>query len=307
MYPDIEDPLRQTYMAMITRSTIRSAASSTALDAKGLRDNTIILFASDNGGATSGMFASGSKSPEEREAEEGGIAQDAKAPAINAPFRGGKGSLYEGGVRVPGIVNWPGKLSSRVVDAPLHMIDVMPTLLALAGGHGDPTHPFDGDDVWTTLAEGAAPPDDDVLINVEAFRGAIRVGDWKLVKVALLPGKTELFNLVDDPGETTNVAEQHPEIVARSRSAPARLCPRSRKPANGSRRSRHSSATRARRSSIPTSTSATTGCRTRRRRFRSSDPGIGSCLAGALERDGSASRKGMSNHRRPRFQSSRRA
>ena len=214
MYPDIEDPLRQTYMAMITSLDDQVGRIVDALEAKGLRDDTIILFASDNSGATSGMFASGSKSPEEREAEEGGIAQDAKAPAINAPFRGGKGSLYEGGVRVPGIVNWPAKLAPSVVDAPLHMTDVMPTLLALAGGRGDAARAFDGDDVWATLSEGTAPPDDEVLINVEAFRGAIRVGDWKLVKVALLPGKTELYNVVEDPSETTNLAEAHPDIVA---------------------------------------------------------------------------------------------
>jgi arylsulfatase A-like enzyme len=94
------------------------------------------------------------------------------------------------------------------------MTDVMPTLLALAGATGDPDRPFDGGNAWATLADGAAPPDDEVLINVEAFRGAIRVGDWKLVKVALLPGKTELFNLAEDPGETTNLADANPRIVA---------------------------------------------------------------------------------------------
>ena len=52
-----------------------------------------------------------------------------------------------------------------------------------------------------------------MLINVEAFRGSVRKGDWKLVKIALLPSKTELFNLATDPGETTNVAEENPEIV----------------------------------------------------------------------------------------------
>jgi arylsulfatase A-like enzyme len=183
------------------------------LNKKGLRDNTIILFASDNGGATSGLFASGSKNKEERDAEEGGIEQGAKAPASNAPFRGGKGSLYEGGVRVPAFVNWPARLQPRVVNEPLHMVDIMPTLLALAGGKGSPDHPFDGRDMWRTIAESFPSPNEDILINVEAFRGAIRKGNWKLLKVALLPGKTELFDLAADPGEATNVAEQHPEIA----------------------------------------------------------------------------------------------
>ena len=53
-----------------------------------------------------------------------------------APFSGGKGSLHEGGVRVPTIVNWPAKLKPRVVNEPLHMVDIMPTVLALAGGQG---------------------------------------------------------------------------------------------------------------------------------------------------------------------------
>lgn len=114
---------------------------------------------------------------------------------------------------MPAIVNWPGKLKPRVVNEPVHMVDVMPTLLALAGGKGSPDHPFDGKDIWKTLAEGKPSPNEDVLIDVAAFRGSVRKGDWKLVKIALLPGKTELFNLAIDPGETTNLAEENPEIV----------------------------------------------------------------------------------------------
>jgi arylsulfatase A-like enzyme len=121
--------------------------------------------------------------------------------------------LHEGGVRVVAFANWPGKLAPRVVDAPVHMVDVMPTLLALAGAKADPAHPLDGKDMWKTISEGASSPNEDILINVEAFRGAVRKGDWKLVKVALLPGKTELFNLRSDPGEKNNVAEANPEIV----------------------------------------------------------------------------------------------
>ena len=212
-YKSIEDKQRRTYSAMITDLDDQVGRIVAELDKKGLRDNTIILVASDNGGATSGLFAQGAKSKEERANEEGGIAPEAKAPASNAPFRGGKGSLYEGGVRVPAIVNWPGKLKPRVVNEPVHMVDVMPTLLALAGGKGSPDHPFDGKDIWKTLAEGKPSPNEDVLIDVEAFRGSVRKGDWKLVKIALLPGKTELFNLAIDPGETTNLAEENPEIV----------------------------------------------------------------------------------------------
>src|SRR4029077_7230481 len=78
---------------------------------------------------------------------------------------------------------------------------------------GSPDHPFDGKDMRKTIAEGAPSPNEDILINVEAFRGAVRKGNWKLLKVVPLPGKTELFNLDRDPGETTNVAEQNPEIV----------------------------------------------------------------------------------------------
>lgn len=212
-YKATPDKLRRTYMAMISELDLQIGRIVAELDKKGLRDNTIILFASDNGGATSGMFAQGAKSNDERGHEEGGIEQGQKAPASNAPFKGGKGSLNEGGVRVPAFVNWPAKLKPRTVNEPVHMVDVMPTLLALAGGAGSPDHPFDGKDMWKTLAEGAPSPNDDVLINVELFRGAVRKGDWKLVKIALLPGKTELYNLAKDPGETTNVGAENPEVA----------------------------------------------------------------------------------------------
>ena len=212
-YKSVPDKQKRAYLAMITALDDQIGRIVDELNKKGLRDNTIILLASDNGGATSGLFAQGAKSNEEREHEEGGIEQGAKAPASNSPFRGGKGSLYEGGVRVPAFVNWPGKLKPRVVNDPVHMVDVMPTLLALAGGKDSPSHPLDGKDIWQTLAEGQPSPNEDVLINVEAFRGAIRKGDWKLYKLALLPGKTELYNLANDPGETENVAGQNPGIV----------------------------------------------------------------------------------------------
>ncbi len=212
-YPDIKDANRRTYAAMVSALDDEVGRIVAALEKKGIRDNTLIVFASDNGGPTSGLFVTGARSPEERKNEEGGIAIGAKTPVSNAPFRGGKGSLHEGGVRVPAFFNWPGTLKPTVVDAPLHMVDIMPTLLALAGAKGSADHPFDGKNIWPTVADGKPSPHEDILINVEAVRGAIRKGNWKLVKIALLPGKTELFDLAKDPAETTNAAEQHPDIV----------------------------------------------------------------------------------------------
>ncbi len=114
---------------------------------------------------------------------------------------------------MPAIYNWPGKIKPIVVNEPIHHVDLMPTLLMLAGGHGNPEKPFDGKDIWGTVAEGKPSPHDDILINVELFRGALRKGKWKLVKIALLPGKTELFDLEADPAEKNNVAQKHPEVL----------------------------------------------------------------------------------------------
>ena len=207
------DEHRHTYAAMITELDTQVGRIVAALKQKNMLDNTLIIFSSDNGGATSALFATGARSPEERE-KSGGVELGAKTPASNGHLRGGKGSLHEGGVRVPTIFYWPTKLKPSVVNEPLDMVDVMPTVLALAGAQGSSDHPFDGKDIWPTVAQNQPSPHEDVLINVEAFRGAIRKGNWKLVKIALLPGKTELFDLSKDPGEQTNVATQFPEIVS---------------------------------------------------------------------------------------------
>jgi arylsulfatase A-like enzyme len=209
VFPDEE---HRTYAAMITGLDAQVGRLVAALEKKGLRENTLIFFTSDNGGATSALFATGARSPEEREAS-GGLAIGAKPPASNAPFKGGKAGLHEGGVRLPAIVNWPARFKPAVVNEPLHHVDVMPTLLALAGGKASADHPLDGKDAIATIAEGKPSPHDDILINVEVFRGAIRKGNWKLLKKAILPGTTELFDLSKDPGETENVADKHPNVV----------------------------------------------------------------------------------------------
>ena len=207
----IKDPTRRTYAAMITSLDDQVGRIVAALEKRGLRENTLIIFSSDNGGPRSAVAASGAHSRAEREAS--GVKQES-LPASNGDLRGGKGSLHEGGVRVPTIFNWPARLKPRVVDEPLHMVDIMPTALALAGAKENPADkPLDGKDIWATVAEGEPSPHDDILVNVEAFRGAIIKGKWKLVKIALLPGKTELFDLTADPGEKTDLAAENPEVV----------------------------------------------------------------------------------------------
>jgi arylsulfatase B len=109
LYKDIKDEKRRTYAAMITAMDMQIGRILASLEKKKMRDNTIILFATDNGGSTSALFGTGARSPEEREAS-GGVELHVKPPASNAPFRAGKGSLYEGGVRVVAFANWPAKL-----------------------------------------------------------------------------------------------------------------------------------------------------------------------------------------------------
>ena len=207
----IKDPTRRTYAAMITSLDEQVGRIVAALEKKGLRENTLIIFSSDNGGPRNAVVASGAHSKEERAT--GGVKQES-LPASNGELRGGKGSLYEGGVRVPTIFNWPATLKPSVINEPLHMVDIMPTVLALAGAKPNPADkPLDGKDIWATVAEGQPSPHEDILVNVEVFRGAVIKGKWKLVKIALLPGKTELFDLAADPDERNDVAAQNPEVV----------------------------------------------------------------------------------------------
>ena len=243
-----------------------------ALEKKGMRDNTMIFFASDNGGADQrpvrhrGALRGGARGKRRR-----GARSQAAGFERHLPRRQGQPAT-KAACACPPSSTGPPSSSRRVVNEPLHMVDVMPTLLALAGGKGSPDHPFDGKDMWPTLAEGKPSPHDDILINVEAFRGAIRKGNWKLVKIAMLPGKTELFDLANDPGEQERRRRAAPRHRPRSGSRGCSPMPSSRSRASGSRRSPSSSARRARRSSIPTSTSTMAACRTRSRSFRRLPP-----------------------------------
>jgi arylsulfatase A-like enzyme len=188
--------IRCTYAGMVAAMDESVGQVVAALEDKGIRDNTLIIFSSDNGGPAPGRVTS------------------------NVPLRAGKGTLFEGGVRVCACVNWPGRIpAGAVIDVPLHNVDWYPTLLKLAGGRLDQKLPLDGLDIWPVLTRGAKSPHDAVLLCGTRFgQAAIRVGDWKLLldgsdkdaeehpTDTSAAGKVSLYNLATDIGEQKDLA-----------------------------------------------------------------------------------------------------
>ncbi len=202
-YAGIVDQSRRAYAAMITAMDAQIGRVVDALERRGLRGNTLIVFQSDNGGPRSARFTG------EIDMSKSTI------PADNGPYRDGKGSLYEGGTRVVALANWTGRIvPGTVVNEPLHVVDMMPTLAGLAGAGLDGCKPLDGLDAWEAIAGGAASPRDEVVYNVGPFLASVRQGDWKLLWQTALPSRVELFDLANDPYEQTDVAAAQPQKVA---------------------------------------------------------------------------------------------
>ena len=202
-YADQEDPSRRAYAAMISAMDDQIGEVVRALERRGLRENTLIVFQSDNGGPRSAKFT--------------GEVDMSKStiPADNGPYRDGKASLYEGGTRVAALANWPGRIpAGSNVDQPIHIVDMFPTLSRLAGASPGQSKPLDGFDVWPVISAGEPSTRTEVVYDVEPFRAALRQGDWKLVWQATLPSRTELFDLAKDPGEQHDLSAKHPEKVA---------------------------------------------------------------------------------------------
>ncbi len=198
-YKNIEEPTRRIYAGMVTCMDDEVGRVVDALEKKGLRENTLILFHSDNGGTKNAMFA--------------GQMTDlskVKLPCDNGPYRDGKGSLFEGGSRVAACASWPGHIKPQTVDGIIHAVDIYPTIAALAGASTAKCKPLDGVNVWDTIAEGKSSPRNEIVYNVEPFRGAVRQGDWKLIWRTLIPTSVDLYNLAEDPYEQNNVASKHP-------------------------------------------------------------------------------------------------
>ena len=193
-----------------------------SLKQAGMLENTLIVFSSDNGGPP---------------------------PGDNTPFRDYKGTIFEGGTRAAAFATWPGRIpADKHMTQPMHMVDWYPTLIKLAGGSLEQKLPIDGLDVWPMLTKGAASPHDAILsVSTQGpARAAVRMGDWKLLvsgnadadtgeddgakkakkKGKAAAGKYEpvaLYNLVDDPSESKNVADSQPERVKAMRTRLAEL------------------------------------------------------------------------------------
>ncbi len=199
------DPVYAAMIASVDQSVGRILA---LLDELNLAENTVVVFASDNGGV--GGY--------ERE----GI-KKAGDVTDNAPLRSGKGSLYEGGTRVPLIVRWPGTVASDTTcDTPTIHVDLPATFLELTGAT-PPDQPRDGESLVGLLRDPASSLRRQAIFQhmpgylgagTDTWRttpvGLIQEGDWKLMEF-FEDGRLELYNLAEDIGETKNLANAHPD------------------------------------------------------------------------------------------------
>ena len=216
-----------TYLAAIKHLDNSIGRLMSGLDEMGLTDDTMVVFLTDNGGvyqeyATEPFLTHGKVDQLEVRAEQ----------FSNAPLRAGKGSQYEGGIRVPCIVSWPGVVEPGTVnDTPIHVYDWLPTLLDAAGTKAPEDYVVDGVSL-VPLLKGESIEERQLYWYLPLYDlrwGAtpcsiVRDGDWKLIHYygdrfedgKYIPGEhIELFHLGEDLGETTNLADAHPDVAKR--------------------------------------------------------------------------------------------
>ena len=205
---EIKGEVPRQYAACIMHFDAAVGRIVEAIDQAGQRDNTLIVFTSDNGGSTAEN--NDTKYPDDQ-------CSNGKLTGNNLPLRGKKGTLYEGGIRVPTIARWPGNLTpGTTFDFPACVVDWMPTFCALANAKTDAdTLKWDGLNLWPSLTGAAPPAKRSFHIAGTRNSWALRSADWKLILTQPKRGdsKIELFNLGTDPNETTNLAEAKPKIV----------------------------------------------------------------------------------------------
>jgi arylsulfatase A-like enzyme len=188
------------YAAMLESLDAAVGRVLARLEQLGLAERTLVVFTSDNGGEAT---LEGPHTP----------------PTINAPLREGKGWLYEGGIRVPLVVRWPGRIPPRVEETPVWTPDLFATIQASAAPEDRANAEADGVDLTPLLTAGEALAPRALYWHYPHYSpqggrpaGAIREGRWKLIE-HFETGRRELFDLARDPRENTNLAEREPQQV----------------------------------------------------------------------------------------------
>jgi arylsulfatase A-like enzyme len=209
--PHIADAADRLHAADVTHLDDGVGQIVAALERKGVRDNTLVLFLSDNGAHD--------KVDNQQDKYPGADGREKlMIKGSNAPLRGFKSSVHEGGIRTPGIAHWPAQWKPRAVDYPLSMTDWLPTLCQLAGVPLSGGLKLDGRNITPLLSGGA----DKMLLKPRTIYSvsggyrsrAVRDGAWKLIVTQKGDKDTrELYNVVEDIGETKNLIESHPEKV----------------------------------------------------------------------------------------------
>lgn len=199
-YASVKDPKRQAYLAMVEAMDRGVGRVIRRLEEEKLASNTLVLFLSDNGGAR-------------------GVG------ANNGVLRAGKSNVFEGGIRVPGLAWWPGRLQAGSCSQMMVGYDLLPTLASACGIACQTKQPLDGQDFWPAISAGAAPrARQNLCFAVQPDRGprqhALRDGPWKLVRIGQAPCDVPsemLFHVEDDPNEQRDVLQANPEVAARLR------------------------------------------------------------------------------------------
>ncbi len=182
------------YAAMISSVDDAMGTILTTLEEEGILDNSIVVFFSDNGGHN--------------------------GYTSNKPLRSGKGNPWEGGIREPMVIHWPEHISpGSTFDQPVSSIDLLPTLSKLAGIEFEKYSQPDGIDISSAFLDNPSQDRNDLFWHFPHYRGyedvrpysIIRSGDWKMIR--FWEGRTELYNLVNDPSESENVADKHQEKI----------------------------------------------------------------------------------------------
>lgn len=186
--------------AMVSQLDAKIGQFVAALDETGQRNNTLIVFTSDNGGIES-----------LKNAYVGDVGHS-PLNSENDPLRGQKATLFEGGTRVCAFANWPGKLAARKHAVPMHAVDWLPTIASLVGYQPTTDLKWDGINQWPALLGQVEKPADRTIYIAAAGGQSLRHGDWKLIQ----QGKSapQLFNIGADPYEKDNLAKANPEKVA---------------------------------------------------------------------------------------------